>query len=817
MSKLVFLSFKWISEIAQNEDLRFTITNLIPSRFQNSIEPIHQYFNNGFDKAIKEIAFLPTTNDALCKVSDALVDLTGLSEIIGNELFVRVVNPTKTLIHNKLEGKSKLIGLQGITLFGKDELKKIFANAGFQQALTPQLLLEVLKFLQEKVYNFSDIGLLFSENSSQGLFTPSSLYFQTNQADKSLLTFKTVCFLHPTINDYTESDAKFKNWLASLGVKMFDGADFIRNEVIGNYTEINKGLSDIAQNIDFWSFVFKNRNLLLETEIKSLSNFYVIDILKKTCPLVSNCYLSDYYKEKGDPSTESIFAELGLEGYFLMTDYCPEQKNVSDWRKFFNQIGIKRSENSRIFKDKLVSFIQNGRMSSKNYLKVTKFVFEVFNSNRDIFEGLNLSNFQVHTTGNYLEPISTCILSDDYTQDLRLSSVLPEQVLPNQIHSIYLQQISNNRQNWREFFLRLNPNVELTSTDIVKRKINILASNPSLVTHQNVQQVWKTILSFKEELLKTHKEELKKIPLLLKNNSLIVPTVCYFPKEYSPNTEIEDLLTGYNDYFISPTFNSISGLSYSDLKTFFKQIGVEEEIRRSNVGNSYFDVSHKEHLSKFDFAKKFWAYFQKNQSLFTINTSSTFKTYIQSNPSIPCLDSAVRTPNVVHSYRLKDLVNDSSVTCGIEFSPELEAFLGLQQCLTVSKCFQILNSIAGSNSADDERIKKIYDSLLWRVETYLENNFFSDINEIKKDDGIVEFRQNGKLQSNRGTFENVTSLFYQDVTANYLPLDESDKVIKRFGNKEYWKRFEIVLNLFEIQRITVSDFSLDAQSSKYDA
>lgn len=803
-----FLSFKWISGIAKNEDLKFTVTNLIPSRFQNSTEPIHQYFNNGFDKAIKEIAFLPTVNGSLCKVADALVDLTGFSEIISYDLFVRVTNPNKILIDNRLESKSKLIALQGITFFGKDELKKIFANTSFQQALTPQLLLEVLKFLQEKQYNFSDIGLLFSEKSSQGLFTPSSLYFQTNQADKSLLTFKAIYFLNPTINDYAESDAKFKNWLASLGVKMFDGANFIRNEVIGNYTEINKGLSNIAQNIDFWSFVFKNRNLLLETEIKSLSNFYVIDILKKTYPLVSNCYLSDYYKEKGDPSTENIFAELGLEGYFLMTDYCPEQKNVSDWRKFLNQIGIKRSENSRIFKDKLVSFIQNGRMSSENYLKVTKFVFEVFNSNRDIFEGLNLSNFQVHTTDNSLKPIFTCILSDDYTQDLRLSSVLPEQVLPNQIHSIYLQQISNNRQNWKEFFLRLNPNVELTSTDIVKRKINILASNPSLVTHQNVQQVWKTVLSFKEDLLKTHKEELKKIPLLLKNNTLTVSTACYFPKEYSSNTELEELLTGYYDYFISPTFNSISGLSYSDLKTFFKQIGVEEEIRRFNIGNSYFDVSHKEHLSKFDFAKKFWAYFQKNQSLFTTNTSSAFKTFIQSNPSIPCLDNLVRTPSIVHSYRLKDLVNDNSVTCGIEFSTELETFLGLQQRLTVSKCFQILNSIAVSNSADDKKIRLIYDDLLYRFS----NEGLSSYNAE-----IANFKQNGKLLSNKNTFQSVTSLFYQDVTASYLPLDESDKVVKRFGDKDYWKKFEIVLKQLGIQVITVSDFSLDAQSSKYDA
>jgi hypothetical protein len=809
-----FLSFKWIREIAQNEDLKFTITNLIPIKFSNlSKEEIENNntiparFNNGFDKAIKETAFLPTANGALCKVSDALVDLTGLSEIISYDLFVRVVNPSKTLIDNRLEFKSKLIGLQGISIFREDELKKIFANASFQQILTPQLLLEVLKFLQEKEYNFSDIGLLQSENS-QGLLMPSSLYLQTNQADKSLLTFKTVYFLHPTINDYAESNVKFKNWLTSLGVKAFEGRNFISQNILNFSNDINSKITDKTNNLNFWRFVFKYE--LLDSEVQKLAPYYVFNTSNVLVSNLATCYLSDFYKDSGEPSVQQIAADLGLTDFnFISSDYCQSASDKSKWRKLFYGAGLKHSQNVRIFKDKIVPFIQSGRMDANNYLKITKFVFEVFNDtqNRSSFD-VNLSNFQVLSTSGYLQPISQCILSDDYTQDLRLASVLPEQVLPNQIHSVYLQQISNNRQNWKEFFLRLNPNVELTSTDIVKRKISILASNPSLVTYRNVQQVWKTVLSFKEDLLKTHKEALKKIPLLLKNNSLIVPTICYFPKEYSPNTEIEELLTGYYDYFISPIFNTISGLSYSDLKTFFKQIGVEEEIRRSNVGNSYFDVSHKEHLSKFDFAKKFWAYFQKNQSLFTINTSSTFKTYIQSNPSIPCLDNAVRTPNLVHSYRLKDLVNDSSVTCGIEFSTDLETFLGLQQRLTVSKCFQILNSIAVSNGTDDKKIRLIYDDLLYRFS----NESLSSYSTV-----IANFKQNGKLLSNKDTFQSVTSLFYQDVSANYLPLDESEKVVKRFGDKDYWKKFEVVLKQLGIQIITVSDFSLDAQSSKYDA
>lgn len=120
-------------------------------------------------------------------------------------------------------------------------------------------------------------------------------------------------------------------------------------------------------------------------------------------------------------------------------------------------------------------------MDANNYLKITKFVFDVFNDNRSSFEATGLVNFKVLTTNGNLKLISSCILSDDYTQDLRLSSVLEDFVIQNQINSIYLQEISNNRQNWKDFFLRLNPNVELNSTEIVKKQISIIANNPSLL------------------------------------------------------------------------------------------------------------------------------------------------------------------------------------------------------------------------------------------------------------------------------------------------------------------------------------------------
>ena len=167
-----------------------------------------------------------------------------------------------------------------------------------------------------------------------------------------------------------------------------------------------------------------------------------------------------------------------------------------------------------------------------------------------------MKNFRVLTTNFTLQNIDNCTLSDSYTGDLRLNSVLPEFQLSNLVDSEYLDMGYSTRQNWKEFFLKLNPKIELNSVDIVKRKVELIANSPNLVTLQNVLHIWKTIIEFKEELLKTHKEQLQKIPILFKNGTIgaLSDYICYFPNEYNPVTDTETLLLGHDHCLISPVF-----------------------------------------------------------------------------------------------------------------------------------------------------------------------------------------------------------------------------------------------------------------------
>lgn len=151
-----YLCFIWISRIAQDKKLKSSITHIIPARFNTSTEPIHQHFNKGVQKAIQEVAFLPTSNGDLCKVSDAIVDLTGLSKVIRNTLFIKISASNKQLVDNGLENKRSLCSL-GVQVFDTQDLKQIFSSPTFKEALTPELLLKVLIFLQKKQHNFSNI------------------------------------------------------------------------------------------------------------------------------------------------------------------------------------------------------------------------------------------------------------------------------------------------------------------------------------------------------------------------------------------------------------------------------------------------------------------------------------------------------------------------------------------------------------------------------------------------------------------------------------------------------------------------------------
>jgi hypothetical protein len=155
--RIGYLCFEWISKFAQTSELRNSITNLIPNYYENSNELVHLHFNKGYDKAINEIAFLPANNPLLTKVSDAIVDMTGFSYVIGEKLFHETQFAQKNLIINELQNKESLSKLAGITIFDKQKLKTIIANNRFGELTDIKELLGILHRNKELSIDSCDI------------------------------------------------------------------------------------------------------------------------------------------------------------------------------------------------------------------------------------------------------------------------------------------------------------------------------------------------------------------------------------------------------------------------------------------------------------------------------------------------------------------------------------------------------------------------------------------------------------------------------------------------------------------------------------
>lgn len=844
------LFVEWLRHLAQDELFKNTITSLIVAKHDNNQGQLYKAFKYGLDSALESIEFLPTCQGALSKTGDGIADLTGISTIIGDDIFITILGTSRELISNALQNKENLRYLDPrsdieqviskiapesdnsdkyLEFFNYYSLSDFLNNSIFlQEYLTPELILEILIFFYSNESNdaLSQVKILMNDRSNECLYSPQTIYFQVEAEDKNLLTFKNINFLHPILNQYAEENIDFKEWLLMLGVKKFQPLEFLRSQVLDKHNYINHQIKEINDNLNFWDFICKYSKSLSQIELEKLSNFVVINKSSNTYIPASQCYLSDYYKQANEIAIENVFNNLGLKRYFVTEDYCPDQTLVGGWRNLFNAIGFKKADNITIFQQELIPFIQRRNMSSHNYLSITKFVFEVFIVNNSILDGVDLSNFIVLTIANGLQPISSCMLSPEYRQDDSLD-ILPECDLSNQINNVYLKDINSDYKKWRQFFIKLNPKVEIPPVEIVKMKIKSLVHRPKnhfsfkpdrlinkLMDEDSnfIIRLWKTIFLYRDELLKTEKFSLKQIPCLLKNGQFAWSGSCYLPQEYSPNVNIEELLAGYDDNFISPSYHQITGLPYSELKHFFIEIGVKQRVSESSVVN---------YLSEFNFAKKFWEFFQKNIHLFDTSNNSYLKKYSKDNPTIPCLNDNIEIASKVYSLRLRDVIDDDSIICCINFDDSAENFLGIQRRLSTDKCFSLLNSISDDSLVNEKTLKIIYDDLL-----YFCTNKQLDFNKTKRvfrgqefitNYKYEEFKKEGKLLSNSMTFEKVENLFYQDPSATYLPLDNCNKIVKRIGSKEFWNQFQTVLVRLGIEKITVTDFYLDNQSTTEEA
>ncbi len=111
------LLVKWVAELAQKGEKN--CLKLLPSQYFDDssldVEQLAKSFNNAYLTALESEAFILNHKGELAKQEDIIIDVTGLSEIVGADLFCQLLETEKCLPSEKLDSK----------ILGKDIFKLI--------------------------------------------------------------------------------------------------------------------------------------------------------------------------------------------------------------------------------------------------------------------------------------------------------------------------------------------------------------------------------------------------------------------------------------------------------------------------------------------------------------------------------------------------------------------------------------------------------------------------------------------------------------------------------------------------------------------
>lgn len=148
--------FTWLSELAENKKYKFKITNLIPNKFHFFSSNLKRSFNQGFDSALENIAFIPNQEGDLLKVNEALIDKTEIHQIVDSQLLIQHHNEQhstdlseKSLANKLIRGKNKLTKI-GVSTFEFNDLKEFLDSDLLQSNFKLEQNYELIQFLYQK-------------------------------------------------------------------------------------------------------------------------------------------------------------------------------------------------------------------------------------------------------------------------------------------------------------------------------------------------------------------------------------------------------------------------------------------------------------------------------------------------------------------------------------------------------------------------------------------------------------------------------------------------------------------------------------------
>ncbi|ANV87533.1 sacsin N-terminal ATP-binding-like domain-containing protein [Picosynechococcus sp. PCC 7117] len=804
-----YLFFDFIAWICtEYPEYRNHIVKLIPEKISIN-ETTAACFNKGFEKGLHDIAFIPSDEIGnLLKVSEAILDETGIIKTIDSARIKSALGIDKYFVSHDLLCSQKLKSL-GVETFDFSSLCDFLKSGlNFNEYIT---LLEVInKKRYTKQIKRNSIAIIWLENRSYISPEKSSIYFRPSSDDRQLLTFDNFNFIHPDLQTICNTNKAVDDCLRELGVTEFEPISLIKNRLKKNqYKPFN---DKIKNYINYIRFIFKYRDQLTVQEYQFLKN---IQLLYKTndkyfSSEASSCYLSDYYRP--DYLLESITDDLSQNSFkFIISDYCKSHSDIDEWRKFFLKIHTIKPDGIEIIKRIIIPMIKNHKINENNTIKITQFIYKVLKGKEIPNELKRELSHLLLRTNDGLQEAHNCNFTDFYTNSSQNLKLLNEIKLKNLISVDYCDE-GQSRESWRQFFISIGVQ-EKYGIELLKHKISLLTKDSTLVTAENAVFITTEILYYYKELSEDDFNNLKKLPVLLKNNQLAPADRCYLSNDYQPIQNLEDL-------FATIDCNEIVSNKYIShnndkvlWKNFFLKIGVAEELKiipitknlisaedelfkayRQFIGVG--DLSNSQ-ISDFDsfaikkilncnrnyqFSIKLWTYLAEHwgrlrledNSKIRINQDtprtviSLFKFIVtQYLRSIPCLDQQCYEPGKVYSASLANELNGLDLLISaINLPAKVEDFLGIKRTLDINAYLKLLSS------GENHHTLKIYKSI---------SEIINKGVNIQDKNLLLEYRKTGKILACDDQLHPISEMYYLDSNLS-LPFKRNSKLVKYSEN-----------------------------------
>lgn len=338
VSKIPSEFLTWLSMIS----LKYkNYWEILPERSFGRSNTLDEIYEAEMEKAIMNIAFVPTLSKKLVLAGDAVMDRMGLSSSISIETLIAHINRKynkvynmSSLVENVWKG-SRILGDYGVFIFDKQKLKGIFEDENFFKALDVELDIKLVHFLFEYyLQNKSEQGELFSilQNTSflldeNGVSRkPDELFFPSAYKEQNELA-EDAYILHSKVNESIKNNSFEEKWLSELGINELSDVSFINNVIC------KKGYITESNSLEIMRFLFEvNKNINIFEKTTGLDNLLFLT-KKGSLKKAKNLYLGSLYKP--DVDIEKVY-----DDDIFVSDMYPGNDSLDEWSLFFKKLGV---------------------------------------------------------------------------------------------------------------------------------------------------------------------------------------------------------------------------------------------------------------------------------------------------------------------------------------------------------------------------------------------------------------------------------------------------------------------------------------------